>query len=148
MAHRAIVQVIITGAQVFGKAFSAAYKQAAAQSVKQGANEVSRRGRRSAKEEYGGITLDESCKILNLEPKPDVMNLDNINKRFNYLFDVNSKERGGSFYLQSKIYRASERLKWELKQREAEKAGPDVAAEGAKKPANEGTGGETNKPSE
>lgn len=119
MAHRAIVQVVITGAQVFGKAFSAAYKQAAAQSVKQGANEVNKRGRRSAKEEYGGITLDESCKILNIEPKKeDAFNIDNINKRFNYLFDVNNKEKGGSFYLQSKIYRAAERLKWEIKQRE------------------------------
>lgn len=117
MAHRAIVQVIITGAQVFGKAFSAAYKQAAAQSVKQGATQANRR--RTAKEEYGGITLDESCKILNIEPNnSDSLNLDNINKRFNYLFDVNSKEKGGSFYLQSKIYRAAERLKWELKQRE------------------------------
>ncbi|CAL9737609.1 mitochondrial import inner membrane translocase subunit TIM16 [Monosporozyma servazzii] len=133
MAHRAIVQVVITGAQVFGKAFSAAYKQAAAQSVKQGANEVNKRGRRSAKEEYGGITLDESCKILNIESKKeDVFNIDNINKRFNYLFDVNNKEKGGSFYLQSKIYRAAERLKWEIKQRELqEKAGKANNKDGA-----------------
>ena len=122
MAHRAIVQVIITGAQVFGKAFSAAYKQAAAQSVRQGAAQANRR--RTAKEEYGGITLDESCKILNIEPNnSDSLNLENINKRFDYLFDVNSKEKGGSFYLQSKIYRAAERLKWELRQRELREEG-------------------------
>ncbi|KAK5780724.1 import motor complex subunit PAM16 PWA37_003375 [Arxiozyma heterogenica] len=122
MAHRAIVQVIITGAQVFGKAFSAAYKQAAAQSVKQSATQANRR--RTAKEEYGGITLDESCKILNIEPNnSDSFSLDNINKRFNYLFDVNSKDKGGSFYLQSKIYRAAERLKWELKQQELREEG-------------------------
>lgn len=122
MAHRAIVQVIITGAQVFGKAFSAAYKQAAAQSVKQGAFQANRR--RTAEEEYGGITLDESCKILNIEPNnSDSFSLDNINRRFNYLFDVNSKDKGGSFYLQSKIYRAAERLKWELKQQELREEG-------------------------
>lgn len=122
MAHRAIVQVIITGARVFGKAFSAAYKQAAAQSVRQGAAQTNRR--RTAKEEYGGITLDESCKILNIEPNnSDSLNLENINKRFDYLFDVNSKEKGGSFYLQSKIYRAAERLKWELRQRELREEG-------------------------
>ncbi|CCK68614.1 import motor complex subunit PAM16 KNAG_0B01710 [Huiozyma naganishii CBS 8797] len=122
MAHRAIVQVIITGAQVFGKAFAEAYRQASAQSVKQGANEVSRRRGRSAKEEYGGITLDESCKILNFDTaKPEeFLDPERINKKFEYLFGVNDKEKGGSFYLQSKIYRAAERLKWELRQQEAE----------------------------
>lgn len=44
--------------------------------------------------------------------------MDKINNRFNYLFEVNDKEKGGSFYLQSKVYRAAERLKWELAQRE------------------------------
>ncbi|CCC67513.1 hypothetical protein NCAS_0A09550 [Naumovozyma castellii] len=117
MAHRAFVQVIITGAQVFGKAFAEAYRQAAAQSVKQGATTTARG--RSGKSEYGGITLDESCKILNVE---DGKNLspEKVNERFQYLFDINDKEKGGSFYLQSKIYRASERLKWELAQREKE----------------------------
>lgn len=130
MAHRAIIQVIITGAQVFGKAFAEAYRQAASQSVKAGANEVNRKGGRSAKEEYGGITLDESCRILNIDPdNPDeALNLDKINKRFDYLFNVNDKDKGGSFYLQSKIYRAAERLKWEVKQREREDGGEATAA--------------------
>lgn len=114
MAHRAFIQVVITGASVFGKAFAEAYRQAAAQSVKQGANAA--RGR-AASAEYGGITLDESSKILNIETDKD-MNLDKIEQRFKYLFDVNEAEKGGSFYLQSKIYRAAERLKWELAQKE------------------------------
>lgn len=129
MAHRAIVQVVITGAKVFGKAFGQAYKQAAAQSAKQGAQEINKNGRRrSPREEYGGITLDESSKILNLTNKTDYSNLDKINTKFNYLFDVNSKEKGGSFYLQSKIYRAAERLKWEIKQNEAENEAKDKEA--------------------
>lgn len=131
MAHRAFVQVIVTGAQVFGRAFGEAYRQAAAQSVKQGATETSRGRGRSGKAEYGGITLDESCKILNIERNEakDYLNLDKVNKRFDYLFNVNDKEKGGSFYLQSKIYRAAERLKWEIKEQEKE-AGIN-AAEGA-----------------
>ncbi|KAG0657692.1 mitochondrial import inner membrane translocase subunit TIM16 [Maudiozyma exigua] len=122
MAHRAFVQVIITGAQVFGRAFGEAYRQAASQSAKQGATEAARGRGRSAKEEYGGITLDESCKILNIEPSnaKDYLNLDKVNKRFDYLFNINDKDKGGSFYLQSKIYRAAERLKWEIKEREKE----------------------------
>ncbi|CCF55574.1 hypothetical protein KAFR_0A01360 [Kazachstania africana CBS 2517] len=125
MAHRAIVQVIITGAQVFGKAFSEAYRQAAAQSAKQGASQVNRsRNGRSAKDEYGGITLDESCKILNLgSGKPEeYLDLDKINKKFDYLFNINEKDKGGSFYLQSKIYRAAERLKWEVRENEKAKS--------------------------
>lgn len=141
MAHRAIVQVIITGSRVFGKAFAEAYRQAASQSAKQGATEVNRRGGRSAKQEYGGITLDESCKILNIDPKnpANVNDLDVINKRFDYLFNVNDKDKGGSFYLQSKIYRAAERLKWEIKQKEKEeseaKGEMDSAAPKAEEPA-------------
>lgn len=114
MAHRALVQVIFTGAQVFGRAFTEAYKQAAAQTAKQTANAARTRGSNA---EYGGITLDESSKILNIEEEKD-MNLDKIEERFKYLFDINDKEKGGSFYLQSKIYRAAERLKYELAQSE------------------------------
>lgn len=136
MAHRALVKIVITGTRVMGHAFAEAYRQAAAQSAaKQGASAVGRnktgRGRAA---EYGGITLDESCKILNLDPVKD-LNPDKINQRFDYLFNINDKEKGGSFYLQSKIYRASERLKWELAQREQEKAdAEDVKAHKNDKP--------------
>ena len=118
MAHRALVQVIFTGAQVFGRAFTEAYKQAAAQTAKQTANAARTRGSNA---EYGCITLDESSKILNIEEEKD-MNLDKIEERFKYLFDINDKEKGGSFYLQSKIYRAAERLKYELAQSEKQNA--------------------------
>ena len=126
MAHRAFIQVVITGASVFGKAFAEAYRQAASQTVKQGAN-AARAG--SASAEYGGITLDESSKILNMEDKEN-LNLDKINQRFKYLFDVNDAKKGGSFYLQSKIYRAAERLKWELAQQEKAEQPPNTSQKG------------------
>lgn len=134
MAHKAFIQVIITGTQVFGKAFAEAYRQAASQSVKQGATNASRRG--TGKGEYGGITLDESCKILNIEESKGDLNMDKINNRFNYLFEVNDKEKGGSFYLQSKVYRAAERLKWELAQREKNAKAKAGDASTAKPPPN------------
>ncbi|SCU83194.1 LADA_0C10088g1_1 [Lachancea dasiensis] len=115
MAHRALFQVVFTGAQVFGRAFTEAYKQAATQAGKSGAN-AAKAG--TAKAEYGGITLDESCKILNIENEADCESADKIEERFKYLFDVNDKEKGGSFYLQSKIYRAAERLKYEIAEKE------------------------------
>lgn len=130
MAHRAFIQVVITGASVFGKAFAEAYRQAASQTVKQGANGARAR---SASAEYGGITLDESSKILDMEDKSN-LDLDKINQRFKYLFDVNDAEKGGSFYLQSKIYRASERLKWELAQREKAEHPPNADQQGPTEP--------------
>lgn len=130
MAHRAFIQVVITGASVFGKAFAEAYRQAASQTVKQGANAARAR---SASAEYGGITLDESSKILNLEDKND-LNLDKIDQRFKYLFEVNDAEKGGSFYLQSKIYRAAERLKWELAQREKAQQPPNEGPQSTEAP--------------
>lgn len=48
------------------------------------------------------------------------------------MLDVNSKEKGGSSYLQNKIYKVEERLKWELKQWE-------LLEDGAKAKNSEGT---------
>lgn len=42
------------------------------------------------------------------------MTKDEIQKRYEYLFSINDKAKGGSFYLQSKIYRAKERLDKEV----------------------------------
>lgn len=131
MAHRALFQVIFTGAQVFGRAFTEAYKQAAVQATKTGAN-AARTG--AAKAEYGGITLDESCKILNIENEADMANPEKIEERFKYLFDVNDKEKGGSFYLQSKIYRAAERLKFELAEKEKANGTPSEQDTGPNAP--------------
>lgn len=57
-----------------------------------------------------GITLEEAQQILNvtkLDPK-------DVQEKFNHLFNVNEKSKGGSFYLQSKVFRAKERIDQEL----------------------------------
>lgn len=122
MAHRAVVHILVTGAKVFGKSFVEAYRQAASQSAKQAASTGARNGT-GQKSEYGGITLDESCKILNIEESSNI-DLDKVQQRYQYLFDVNDQSKGGSFYLQSKIYRAAERLKWEVEQKKKAEQGP------------------------
>ncbi|CCH45537.1 Mitochondrial import inner membrane translocase subunit TIM16 [Wickerhamomyces ciferrii] len=113
MAHRLIVQVIFTGAQVFGRAFTEAYRQAATQTAKQSSSSTAKAARDF------GITLDESSKILDVDLKN--VTLDKIDEKYNYLFDVNGKEKANSFYLQSKVYWAAERLKGELKAKEEAK---------------------------
>ncbi|ODV75922.1 import motor complex subunit PAM16 [Cyberlindnera jadinii NRRL Y-1542] len=113
MAHRLIVQVLFTGAKVFGTAFTTAYRQAATQTAKQSATQANR-----ARDT--GITLDESAKILDVDLKNTT--LEQVEERYQKMFDINSKEKADSFYLQSKIYWAAERLKSEFKAQEAERA--------------------------
>lgn len=67
------------------------------------------------------------------------VSIDKVDERYNYLFDVNSKEKANSFYLQSKIYWAAERLKSELKEK-------DAAAKGEKSEAKPEGGEQQAKP--
>jgi mitochondrial import inner membrane translocase subunit TIM16 len=62
-----------------------------------------------------GITLEEAQQILNVNSNLDP---EEINKNYEHLFNVNDKSKGGSFYIQSKVFRAKERLDEELKARE------------------------------
>ena len=64
-----------------------------------------------------GLTLDEACKILNVKPpQGGKANMEDVMERFKKLFDVNDPKKGGSFYLQSKILRARERIEMEVKE--------------------------------
>lgn len=58
-----------------------------------------------------GLTLEEAQQILNisnLEPEE-------LDKQYKHLFQMNDKSKGGSFYLQSKVFRAKERIDEEIK---------------------------------
>ncbi|EPQ67943.1 Constituent of the mitochondrial import motor [Blumeria graminis f. sp. tritici 96224] len=44
------------------------------------------------------------------------MNAEEVTERFKKLFDVNDPKKGGSFYLQSKVLRARERMEAEIRQ--------------------------------
>lgn len=118
-AHRIITQVIVTGTRVLGRAFAEAYKQAAAsQYAQQSAKSGSSTANTSAS---SGLTLDEACKILNVRPpQGGKTDLDMVIERFKTQFDRNDPTNGGSFYLQSKILRARQRI--ELEVREAQEA--------------------------
>lgn len=106
MAHRLLVNIVFTGAAVFGRAFNVAYKQAAQASAAAAAS-----GAAKAKS-TGGISVDEALKILDLDRKQ--LTMEELEKKYEYLFDVNSKEKGNLFYLQSKVYYARDSLRKEL----------------------------------
>ena len=58
-----------------------------------------------------GMTLEEACEILNIT-SADIYGADfeKLHKSYEHLFAVNEKAKGGSFYLQSKVVRAKERI--------------------------------------
>lgn len=108
-----LVQLIIAGAQVVGKAFSAAVRQEIRMSQEAAKARSSANATASAAETMRmGLTLDEAKQILNVENLKDV---EAINKSYEHLFAVNEKAKGGSFYIQSKVVRAKERIDQELR---------------------------------
>ena len=116
--------MLLTGGRVFGRAVAEAYKQSvatskyaaeAAKNNPQGLNSLS----------SSGLTLDEACKILNVKPpQAGKADMEAVMDRFKRLYDLNEPQKGGSFYLQSKILRARERIELEVQEaaRKAEQA--------------------------
>jgi import inner membrane translocase subunit TIM16 len=112
---------------VVGRAFAEAWKQAAASSQYQRAQARANGGSGSGRASVSsGMTLDEACKILNVKPPQNgKADMDEVMERFKRLFDNNDPKKGGSFYLQSKILRARERIEAEVRptlEREAQEA--------------------------
>ena len=60
--------------------------------------------------------------------------MEQVMQRFRRLFDQNDPKRGGSFYLQSKILRARERIEMEVKSAEREAEVEREMSEGGWKP--------------
>ena len=58
--------------------------------------------------------MQEAKQILHLDDV-DLNDAEKLRKRYEQLFDLNDKAKVGSFYLQSKIYRAKERVDKELR---------------------------------
>lgn len=109
-----LIQIIVMGTQVVGKAFARALRQeiAASQEAARRAGGGSRGAQHVAANTKTGVTLDEALRILNVE-RSDQKEL--IEQNYKYLMEANDKSKGGSFYLQSKIVRAKERIDEELR---------------------------------
>ncbi|EPE07207.1 cochaperone pam16 [Ophiostoma piceae UAMH 11346] len=119
MAYRLITQVVVIGSRVLGRAFSEAYKQANASSKH--ARAAAKNGGSGRSTLSSGMTLDEAAQILNVAKPPaknsgaiNEYNMEEVMERFKRLFDSNDPQKGGSFYLQSKVLRARERIEAEV----------------------------------
>ncbi|XP_006895200.1 PREDICTED: mitochondrial import inner membrane translocase subunit TIM16-like [Elephantulus edwardii] len=106
-----LAQIIVMGVQVVGRAFARALRQEFAAS-RVAADARGRAGHQSAAaSSLSGLSLQEAQQILNVSK----LSSEEILKNYEHLFKVNDKSVGGSFYLQSKVVRAKERLDEELK---------------------------------
>ncbi|KAH7638210.1 mitochondrial import inner membrane translocase subunit tim16 [Dermatophagoides farinae] len=110
-----LAQIIVIGAQAIGRAFTRALKQEieASQRAAQQRNTNNSSAASAAANAKLGMSVQEAMQILNIESN-QLNDLEFIEKRFKHLFEVNDKAKGGSFYLQSKVYRAKERIDEEL----------------------------------
>lgn len=108
-----LAQIIVLGTQIIGKAFTRALRQelAASQEAARRAGGGARGNQRVKNDTISGINLEEAMRILNVEKQDDVQI---IEKNYKHLMEVNDRTKGGSFYIQSKVFRAKERLDAEL----------------------------------
>jgi len=111
MVAKHLIQIIITGVQVVGKAFGQAVRQEIRMSQEAAKRSQSRNTEASAAENLRlGMTIDEAKQILNLTDEDLLGKTDKLQKHYDHLFSVNEKSQGGSFYIQSKVVRAKERI--------------------------------------
>ncbi|KAJ2779433.1 mitochondrial import inner membrane translocase subunit TIM16 [Coemansia javaensis] len=108
-APKAIIQMLVTGTRIIGRAFGDAYRQAAANSAaaRAAAGNLKAAADGDRMTQASGITVDESQKILNIKSIDDK---EELAKKFEHLFSANDPKQGGSLYLQAKVVRARERI--------------------------------------
>lgn len=104
-----IAQLILAGSQVLGRALSRAIRQ----EMEAMNNNARNRPANVPPPIHTEMPLDEAMKILNI----DELNPEIIERNYKHLFETNDRKNGGSFYLQSKVFRAKERVDQELNNR-------------------------------
>ena len=112
MASKILAQVIIQGMSVFTKAFAQALQQGRANARAGGSAAATQAVRRG-----NHMGTEEAFQVLNVKRSDfTLQSTEEILKIYNRMFDANDPQKGGSFYLQSKVYRAKEALDLEIEQ--------------------------------
>ncbi len=126
-APKLITQVALMGGRIVFNAFRDAYKAAAANAAKN----VEAQQSQDANTRLTGMSVSEAKLILNLDDGPvtkeDILKVFHfLIQKYEQLFDMNDPAQGGSFYLQSKVFRAKERLELELGKTKETPSPPNV----------------------
>ncbi|RLN48674.1 hypothetical protein BBJ29_007624 [Phytophthora kernoviae] len=101
-----VAQVVVMGAGIVSKAFVQAYQQAVhnARSGNAGAMAAKTVVRKNQ------MSKQQAREVLNFPTSGPELSTEEIQKQFTRYFEANDPAKGGSFYLQSKIFRAKEAL--------------------------------------
>ena len=131
MAARVIAQVLIQFTAVASRAFVSAYQQAL-QNAKAGGGGAAAAANLGKAINKLKMQPDEALKVLHIERSALAKPL--LEEQYKKFYENNDPKKGGSFYLQSKIFRAKECLDAELspkassaekeKEKEKEAEGP------------------------
>jgi len=119
MAARVIAQVIMQFTAVASRAFVSAYQQAL-QNAKAGGGGAAAANIGNALKNK--MKSDEALKVLNIDRS--ALNATVLEQQYSKYFASNDPKKGGSFYLQSKVYRAKEALDLELNPKPQDKEEP------------------------
>uniref|UniRef100_A0A0R3S033 Mitochondrial import inner membrane translocase subunit tim-16 n=1 Tax=Elaeophora elaphi TaxID=1147741 RepID=A0A0R3S033_9BILA len=118
MVWRNAIKIVIAASEALSKAFTRAVREEIRASRQAAANRAEQTGQNQNEAREAsrtnarlGISLQEAMKILNVQ---DPLKPEEVEKNYRHLFDINDKTKGGSLYLQSKVYRAKERIDEEL----------------------------------
>lgn len=102
---RVVAQMVVMGAGIVSRAFVQAYQQAV-HNAKTG-NTAAMTAKAAVRK--NAMSKQQALEVLNFPSgaRPTAAELD---KQFTRYFEANDPAKGGSFYLQSKIFRAKEAL--------------------------------------
>ncbi|CAL8134454.1 unnamed protein product [Orchesella dallaii] len=110
-----LIQIILLGTRAVGRAFVKVLQQEYIAS--QAAAAARRDSKGGSGKDYTsnrhGMSVEEARQILDVGPgggPVDSSNTEEIQQRFDHLFKINGTAQGGSLYIQSKVFRAKERL--------------------------------------
>jgi import inner membrane translocase subunit TIM16 len=112
---RILGQVAIAGVSVFSRAFLSAYQQAV-QNAKKGGSAASA----ASAIMKNTMSKSQALSILNITEKEATPEI--VKKQYDRYFNSNAVEKGGSFYIQSKVYRANELMQAHFKEMEKQAA--------------------------
>ncbi|KAM8719825.1 hypothetical protein ACLKA7_005965 [Drosophila subpalustris] len=105
-------RIIVYGAQSVGRAFVKAIRQEIEASRAAASHHQMIKNKCQCHDlTVKGMSLHEAQQILNLK---DLSSIEEIQGNYEHLFRANEKSTGGSFYIQSKVFRAKERIDREL----------------------------------
>ena len=127
---RVVAQVVVAGVAILARALPAAYAAALQNARKSGADKAAEEAARKGASFLGKARMqrDEALMVLNLteqEATPEA-----VQKQYERYFEANKVEKGGSFYLQSKVYRAKELLDDYIEEKKKEEAGSNASGAG------------------